>query len=252
MKQTIKKALLRSPFEEVARWAYHRLYPSRYTTLNAKYDRETIAVMRRCLTVDSNCVDVGCYKGNILQRILKLAPNGVHYAFEPLPAYYHRLVKAFPNVHSYELALSDVAEETTFQYVVSSPGLSSLRSIEYGPDEHLEQIKVRTELLDNIVPRELSIRFIKIDVEGAELQVLRGAVNTIKKHMPFVVFEHGLGLASYYGTIPEDVYDLLVKDCGLNISLMERWLKNETPLSREEFSSQVYQDLNYYFIAYEG
>ena len=81
---------------------------------------------------------------------------------------------------------------------------------------------------------------------------MRGAVDTIKKHRLFVAFEHGLDLASYYGTIPEDVYDLLVKDCGLNISLMERWLKNETPLSREEFSSQFYQDLDYYFIAYEG
>ena len=231
---------------------YHLLNPSRAAMYNTKYDRETIAVMKRCLSEDSNCVDVGCHRGSILREIVRLAPKGIHYAFEPLPGFYRRLVVSHPNVNIYNLALSDVAQETLFQHVITSPALSSLRPRRYDPGEQIEQIKVRTDLLDNIVPREVPIHFIKIDVEGSELQVLRGAVETIRKNKPVIVFEHGLGGSDYYGTTPEDVYDLLVKDCGLLVSLMERWLKNEMPLGREEFRNQYYQLVNFYYIAYNG
>jgi hypothetical protein len=87
-------------------------------------------------------------------------------------------------------------------------------------------------------------------VEGAELQVLKGAVKTIRRNKPVVVFEHGLGASDHYGTTPEDVHDLLVKDCGLHVSLLGRWLRNEGPLTKEEFSNQYYQRLNFFFMAY--
>jgi Methyltransferase FkbM domain len=106
--------------------------------------------------------------------------------------------------------------------------------------------KVRTDLLDNIVSERIDL--IKIDVEGAELQVLRGAVNTIRKSKPVIIFEHGYGAAEYYGTTPEQVYDLLT-ECGLHLSLMEDWLKGDSSLIREGFAAQFYQG-EFYFMAY--
>jgi hypothetical protein len=50
------------------------------------------------------------------------------------------------------------------------------------------------------------------------------------------VFEHGRGAAEYYGVRPEQVYDLLVDEGGLEISVMEDWLNGERPLSRETSS----------------
>jgi FkbM family methyltransferase len=247
----VKKLLLETPFEGMARWAYHRLRPSRNAKYNAKYDRETVAVMERCLSKNSNCIDIGCHKGSVLHEILRLAPQGTHFAFEPLPRYYQRLIKSYPDVNIYRLALSDVVHETPFQYVVTSPALSRFGPLANDVNEDVEQIRVRTDLLDNIVPREVPVRFIKIDVEGAELQVMRGAIETIRRNKPIIVFEHGLGNSDLYGTTAEAVYDFLVKDCGLLVSLMERWLKSELPLTRKEFSDQFYQDINYYFIAYE-
>ena len=67
------------------------------------------------------------------------------------------------------------------------------------------------------MPKDFPIHFMKIDVEGAELQVLRGAIQTILKYKPVIVFEHGLGAADHYGTKPEDIYDFLVSECGLSI-----------------------------------
>ena len=57
---------------------------------------------------------------------------------------------------------------------------------------------------------------IKIDVEGAELQVLEGAKRTITQHKPTVIFEHGASTAAYYGTLPSAIFKLL-SDAGLRI-----------------------------------
>jgi len=56
-----------------------------------------------------------------------------------------------------------------------------------------------------------------VDVEGAEEQVLRGALKTIRRYRPVVALEHGLGSADYYGTRPETIHSILTNDCELTI-----------------------------------
>ena len=82
------------------------------------------------------------------------------------------------------------------------------------------------------------------------MQVLKGALGTIRKNKPVIVFEHGLGASEYYNTHPEDVYDLLVKECGLNVSLLKAWLRNERSLTKEEFADHYYRHIDYYFMAH--
>lgn len=260
--RSVKELIKNSPFEGAARSVYNplrELYiwvsPSQDNRA-IRYDKETLAVMERVLGKNSNCVDVGCNSGSILKEMLRLAPDGVHYAFEPLHSFYQQLVNSYPsstypNVHMYDIALSDVAGQSSFQYVVTNPAYSGFRRRSYEQDKvHIEQIEVKTDLLDNIIAPELSIHFIKIDVEGAELQVLKGARGTIRKNKPVIVFEHGLGASEYYNTGPEDVYDLLVEDCGLNVSLLKAWLRNERSLTKEEFADHYYRHINYYFMAH--
>jgi FkbM family methyltransferase len=219
--------------------------------LNSAYDAQTIAVMERTLQRNSCCVDVGCHVGSILQEMRRLAPNGIHWAFEPLPVAYREVVKAFPEVHVSPIALSDKRGTSSFQHVVSNPGYSGLLQRKYpGSREEVEVITVETDLLDNMLPADLPVRLIKIDVEGAELQVLRGAMRTIRTHRPIIIFEHGLGAADYYNTHPEDVYDFLVEQCGLRISLMARWLVGEPALSRDAFVQKFENGDEFYFIAY--
>jgi FkbM family methyltransferase len=219
---------------------------------NAVYDAQTVAVIERCVLPHSSCVDVGCHEGSVLEHMLRVASAGRHFAFEPLPAYAQRLRGRFgtSQVAVFEVALSDTAGETTFQHVVTNPSYSGLRQRRYDrPDEQIEEIRVRTERMDALIPAALPIALIKIDVEGAELQVLRGATETLRRWKPVVVFEHGLGAADHYGTTPEAVYDLLA-GCGLRTSTMERWLAGADALDRETFAAHFRQGWDYYFIAY--
>jgi FkbM family methyltransferase len=215
------------------------------------YDERTFKIIDRVLRPDSNAVDVGCHEGLILRRMLTAAPNGRHFAFEPLPHLAARLRESFPTVQVHEVALSDAPGEASFVHVVSNPGYSGLRVRRYDrPDEDLARIDVKVDTLDHVLPDDVPITFIKIDVEGAELGVMRGARETIVRWKPHIVFEHGLGGSDYYGTRPEHVYGFLVDECGLRISLLERFLRGGRSLTAGEFVQQFESGANYYFVAH--
>jgi len=219
--------------------------------LNHLYDKCTLRIMQRVLTASSNAVDVGCHTGQILRRMMELAPQGRHFAFEPIPSLAQALRERFPGVSLHEIALSDSPGVATFQHVLSRPAYSGLRKRNYPREnETVLTIEVRTAPLDDLLPPDVPIHLLKVDVEGGELGVFRGAARTIAEYKPYIIFEHGLGAAEFYGTRPESVYDLLVGKCGLRISLLPDWLQDRPPLSREDFIRHFDQRLNFYFLAH--
>jgi FkbM family methyltransferase len=224
-------------------------------TKNQQYDRDTQLVMRKVLHPTANCVDVGCHKGEVLELMLRYAPKGQHYGFEPIPDLFKNLEINFagrPNCHFFQLGLSNAPGETSFNYVVSNPAYSGFVKRKYDrAHEEDTLITVRKERLDTVLPAGTRVDLIKIDVEGAELEVLQGATGIIAASRPVIVFEHGLGASDYYGTRPEQIYDLLsAPDLNMHISTMARWLAKRPAFSRTELVQQFEKGLNYYFIAY--
>lgn len=222
-------------------------------TLSEQYDRQTSEILQR-LAADASCVDVGCNVGAILSEMLRAAPRGRHYAFEPLPDLFAELRRRFgdaPNVTLFNVALSDHSGQSAFQHVVTNHAYSGLRRRRYDrPHEEVVEITVAVEPLDRLLPAGARIDLIKIDVEGAELEVLRGATATIRRCQPLIVFEHGLGGSDFYGTTPEHIHDLLVGEHGLAISLMADWLAGRPPLSRQGLHDEFHGQTNYYFLAH--
>src|SRR5690606_32774538 len=107
----------------------------------------------------SNCIDVGCHKGEILHFILKYAPQGRHFAFEPIPTFYNRLQTKFGSkAHIYPFALSDSNGQTTFNWVKNAPAFSGLKQRTYlvkNPD--IEVIPVKIRMLDELIPQDVQI-----------------------------------------------------------------------------------------------
>lgn len=222
-------------------------------TKNQQYDQQTQQVLRRVCGPTTNCVDIGCHKGEVLELMLKYAPQGQHFGFEPIPVLYQDLVRHFAqygNCHFYQIGLSDTPGEASFNYVVSNPAYSGFLKRKYDkPHEEDTSIRVRKARLDQTLPADARIGLIKIDVEGAELEVLRGATYILRRDQPVIIFEHGLGASDYYGTRPEQVFDLL-REVGLHVSTMARWLAHKPAFTEQEFAQQFDKALNYYFIAY--
>jgi methyltransferase FkbM-like protein len=107
---------------------------------NTFYDVLDYQVMKKCLGRRSVCVDVGCHKGSFLRWMMKLAPEGTFYAFEPLPEFYKNLAVSFPppQVKVFNLALSNQQGVTTFNHVTSNPAYSGLYKRKY--DRPMKQI----------------------------------------------------------------------------------------------------------------
>ncbi|MGE5424560.1 MAG: FkbM family methyltransferase [Syntrophothermus sp.] len=222
-------------------------------TTNIRYDLYTKKILKNVLKENTNTIDVGCHKGEILDEILLYSPNGKHFAFEPLPDFYLLLSEKYRgmNVVLSDIALFDKTGTTTFQHVLNAPAFSGIRKRKYDKEVQISELTVKTDLLDNLIPKDVQIGLIKIDVEGAEYPVLKGAVETIQRCKPCIIFECGLGAADFYGTRPEQMFTLLSRDCGLKIKTLKGFLKNTSPLTEQQFSHLFKTGEEYYFIATE-
>jgi FkbM family methyltransferase len=240
----VKNLAAGSGLEPAALWAYTRVHPA------GKDDRLALRVMKRALRRDSNCVDVGAHRGAMLQEIRRFAPDGHHFAIEPLPEFADRLRQRYGDVTVISCALSDHSGETTFQYVRSNPAYSGIRHRRYPGSENVMEIRVPLHTLDEIIPAELPIALIKLDVEGGEEAVLRGGVDLIQRHKPLILFEHERGAADEYGSGPDEMWEMLVDGYGMRVSLMSSWLKGDAPLSAEAFTEQFDLGLSCYFLAH--
>jgi FkbM family methyltransferase len=242
MKSLIKGMIKDGKVEPYARWLVKRSRGLRMPFDLVKdeiYDRQAFEIMHRVLKPESCCVDIGCHKGQFLDEYIRCSPKGTHYAFEPIPYLFENLCEKYKSEKIFNYALSDETGETSFFILPDKPALSGLNERESIQKElPREKITIQTERLDEVIPSEVKIDYMKIDVEGAEGLVISGALDTLKRNRPFVVLEHGEESSLLFGMTSENIYDMLVTECGLKISLLSDWLSNKPPLTRHEFTSQ--------------
>ena len=209
--------------------------------------RQLNALLASTLTPTSNCVDIGAFRGRVLREIVGLAPHGSHIAYEPLPDLSRALARRFPSVDVRNAAVSNARGEATFTFVHDAPALSGLHDRWEG-DGHghrTEAVPVRVETLDEDLPPGYVPQFIKIDVEGAELQVFEGGIRTIATYKPTILFEHGKGGADHYGTEPGDVHALLTREADLRIYDLD----GNGPLDRAQFEAAFARNEQWNFVA---
>lgn len=238
----IKRLIIGTPLERHARRFYNLLTGGTKTAPITEWDLRDVrdnayvrALLRSTLKRDSTCIDIGAHSGFFLRQFLEFAPNGQHWAFEPIPALADELRRKFSTVEVHGCALSDQDGQTTFQYVPELPGWSGLRPQSYPRATHPQSIPVTIRRLDGLIPEDVAITFVKIDVEGAELEVLRGAEAVLRRCKPVVFFECAKIHHSHYATTPQDVHEFLTR-CGMGVFLMDQ----TGPLTVEEFA-EVYE-----------
>jgi len=168
------------------------------------------AVLASALRNDSVYVDIGSNRGQVLREALRAAPRARHIAFEPIPDLATELAASFPQVDTRRLALGAVAGSADFCYFRKLDGWSGLRRSPEISDTRgdPEQITVQVSTLD-LELAGLRPDVIKIDVEGAELDVLAGGRTVLSEAKPLIVFEHVASAAALYGSSSAAVWDLL-------------------------------------------
>jgi FkbM family methyltransferase len=197
------------------------------------------AAMARIITDSMNCIDVGAHLGSVLSVMKQLSPTGKHIAIEPIPYKYKWLKQKFPDVEVHQLALSDTSGEVDFFLQPHRSGFSGLRLHNSGDTaKDVEILKVDCRRLDDIVPADRPIGFMKIDVEGGELAVLRGGESILKRDKPTLVFECTQSGLTAHNLSPKDMYDFF-EAYSYSIFLIKDWLADGAALNYEQLAKAM-------------
>lgn len=155
--------------------------------LLGRYERPKMDFLRRHLVEGAAFVDVGASLGDYSLVASRLVgPRGKVIAFEPDPVNCRWLRKSIErngltNVELYQEALSDVEGEASF-FLSGVSGWHTLKKGQLAAEKG--EIKVRTRPLDDVDLPRLDV--MKIDVEGAELEVLEGARRHLRRFRPLL------------------------------------------------------------------
>ncbi|MGL4810433.1 MAG: FkbM family methyltransferase [Beijerinckiaceae bacterium] len=156
----------------------------RYAHARTPKERE-ISFLPKLVPPDRIALDVGGHTGIYSRELSKIARQ-VH-TFEPTETY-DFLSRAMPrNVTVHRLALSDHSGEATL-HVPLVKDATTMATLENYHGENVRTLKVRLATLDEFFP-DADIGFIKIDVEGHESAVVRGARAIIARCRPTLLIE---------------------------------------------------------------
>jgi len=147
--------------------------------------------------------DIGANVGFLTVIAARLTgPSGRVFAFEPLTENFRHLehnihLNDFDYVNAIECALAD-RDETALFLISKSPTWGELASVSGRVEDEIGRTEVTVCRLDTIVQQRSfpMPNLIKIDVEGAEVLVLNGALTTIQQARPILLIElHGTNAA---------------------------------------------------------
>lgn len=150
-----------------------------------------------------------------------VAPSGIVYGFEaspPVAAWLKTRLAALPtaaNIDFFPFALGDAHREVEF-IIEQNAGYSHVRRAGEEPpmaESGRKTASVTMVTLDEALPVDAAINFMKLDLEGMDFAALRGGHNLILRHRPLIVFENTPHVTpdDYFGFFREigyDVFDL--------------------------------------------
>jgi len=171
-------------------------------------------------------IDVGAASGTFSNQCHQVFPKATYLLIEPLQEFLSplkRLLKTIPQAHCENAAASSYEGSIRLNVHHDLVGSSLYNEVEEGTDINGTPREVRTVTVDGIVARREARPpyLIKIDVQGAELDVLRGAENALK-HTEYILLEVSLfqffkngpsfsDVVAYMkgkGFVPYDLYEL--------------------------------------------
>lgn len=158
-------------------------------------------------------LDVGANFGWYALTMAKLFPAAKVHAFEPLPETYLHLkqnldMNGFANVWLHPLGFMEKEGTQVFYFDAHISGRASARNLVEDPA--VSRVSCPVTRLDEFT-RTHALRpdFLKVDVEGAELTVFQGGLETLRNHRPVILTEMLRKWSRKFGYHPNELMALL-------------------------------------------
>jgi FkbM family methyltransferase len=192
-------------------------------------------VYQTVLRPGMGAIDVGAHVGRHGLEMTKcVSPGGRVMMFEPLPDLYSVLrshiegdpsIKKCAEIHPF--ALSDITGETEFCVAVDALGYSGIRERHYDVPTRVQRIRVSVRRLDEVASEMKRVDYIKIDTEGAEWNVMKGASKIIIRDRPVITFEFGENSYGAFDVDPIEVFKFFAEKSFVVLDILGRELDEE-------------------------
>lgn len=187
--------------------------PMSYLNFGQYESSETDVVMKLIKPGDV-VFDIGANIGWYTLNLLLARKGTTVYSFEPIPASYRLLINNLKLNHqsidkAFNFGLAEEAKKAVFFFDVECAMASSMANLR--ASQSTVTVECDVKRLDDVVAADSSFRkidFIKCDVEGAELFVFKGAVETLKRFRPVVFSEMLRKWSKKFNYHPNDIIGL--------------------------------------------
>lgn len=182
--------------------------------LGDSFEKNQTSYIKSILKPGMTLLDVGAnigYYSIIASPIL--GDRGQIHAFEPVAQQYADLQanisrNNLKNIHAKKLIVSEKSGMMTIN--LGGDDNSGTASVAFAPSNNGRSETVETVSLDEYVAKNrLKVDVIKVDVEGHELSVFKGARETLKQQKPILLAEVKQFLFKRAGTSREELYSFL-------------------------------------------
>jgi len=177
-----------------------------------QYENDNMKMLRQLIEDGDTVFDIGGNIGWYSLNIAKMKAVTVC-TFEPIPKTYSYLsqnikLNNIETIHTFNIGFSKQEDVLNFYYNATGSGNASLANL--SGQNNTQEISCRVRTLDGFMAEEgFSVDFIKCDVEGAELFVFQGGVQSISKYKPVIFAELLRKWAAKFHYHPNDVIQFL-------------------------------------------
>ncbi len=201
------------------------------------WDVRELRFLRRFLQPGMTFIDLGAHHGlySVLASAL-VGPRGRVLAFEPTPSIVRRLrwhvrLNGGRNVEVFAAAVG--AKKSTVTLFVPTRGVDTISSLRPPgrTDAPVQRIEVELVSLDDVLAERhlIEVDLIKLDVEGAEPQVLDGAVQLLARQRALWLFEALDSTSAEFGGSARALVDRFAAGHALFEFTPEGWLQPHAP-----------------------
>lgn len=182
-----------------------------------EYEPEVTEIISKIVKKGDVCLDIGANIGwytTLLQKLV--GETGQVYAFEPVPKTFSLLSRNVElnsesgNVCVNNIALGETEKEVEIYLFDNLPdGHASLGK---GDKNEFQTFNARMDTLDSFIEKNKigEINFIKADIEGAELTMLKGAGKVFEQSRPpMLEIEMALGATIVFDYLPNDLIEFI-------------------------------------------
>lgn len=165
---------------------------------NGRWENNQLRLIEKYIEKDSQIIEVGSNMGyytmNMSKTLKKKQGKGHIYAFEANPDLTHLLSRSSSVNQAYnvtifnEIVYSTAGQKMTFDFNESNIGMGRVNStIHYPKNSKKHTFESYTTTLDQTI-KQKNIDIIRIDAEGSELEILKGARNILNNNPEILLF----------------------------------------------------------------